>query len=44
MPGKKSFEAALALIKDDPSKVLGLTVGTHKVTPGQKIPKAGKRN
>ena len=42
MPDKKSVEDAIALIKDDPSKVLGLTVGTHKVTPGQEIAKAGE--
>jgi hypothetical protein len=42
MPDKKSFQAALALINNDTSKILGLTVGTHKVTPGQEIPKAGE--
>jgi hypothetical protein len=41
MPDKKSAQAALDLIKNDPSKILGLTVGAHKVTPGQEIPKAG---
>lgn len=44
MPDKKSVEAALALINADPSMVLGLTVGAHKVTPGQEIPKGGKEN
>ena len=42
MPDKKSFQAALDLIKNDQSKILGLNVGAHKVTPGMKIPKAGK--
>jgi len=41
MPDIKNIEAALALSKDE-SKVLGLTVGTQKVTPGQHIPKGGK--
>jgi len=40
MPDIKNIEAALALSKDE-SKVLGLTIGTQKVTPGQYIPKAG---
>lgn len=38
----KSVEAALAQIKSDTSKILDLTVGKHKVTPGQVIPKAGE--
>jgi hypothetical protein len=42
MPDKKSVEAALSLIKNDPSKVLGLTLGTRNVTPGQEIPKVGE--
>jgi hypothetical protein len=38
-----SVEASFDLIKNDPSKILGLAHGTHKVTtPGQYIPKAGK--
>jgi len=41
MPSSKSAESALAMIKGDSSKVLGLTVGPHTVTPGQEIPKAG---
>lgn len=41
--GNESIESALAMIKNDPSKVLGLTIGKHKLTtPGQLIPKAGK--
>lgn len=43
MPTSKSANAALSLIKDDKSKVLGLTVGKHaNVQPGDYIPKAGK--
>lgn len=41
MPPCKSAEAALSAIKDDESKVLGLTVNGNKVEPGQHIPKAG---
>jgi phosphatidylethanolamine-binding protein len=41
MPDIKDIEATLALSKDE-SKLLGLTIGTHKVTPGQHIPKGGK--
>lgn len=41
MPDIKNIEAALALSKDE-SKVLGLTIGTQNVTPGQHIPKGGK--
>ncbi|KAJ9264368.1 hypothetical protein DTO212C5_7203 [Paecilomyces variotii] len=40
MPPCKSAEAALSAIKDDESKVLGLTVNGNKVEPGQHIPKA----
>ncbi|KAI2618009.1 putative protease inhibitor [Hypomontagnella submonticulosa] len=41
MPTSKSANAALSLIKDDKSKVLGLTVGKHaNVQPGDYIPKA----
>lgn len=36
------IEAALAAIKTDESKILGLTIGSQKVTPGLHIPKAGK--
>jgi hypothetical protein len=42
MPSSKSAEKALELISHDKSKVLGLTVGKHNVTPGQHVPKAGK--
>jgi hypothetical protein len=41
MPDKKHIEDALDLSKDE-SKLLGLTFGTKKVTPGQHIPRAGK--
>jgi hypothetical protein len=38
----KTVTAALALIKSDPSKILGLTVGSHEITtPGQEVPRAG---
>jgi hypothetical protein len=40
MPDIKKIEAALELAKDE-SKVLGLTLGATRITPGQKIPKAG---
>jgi hypothetical protein len=42
MPAIESVETALSLIKSDNSKILDMTVGTHKVAPGQWIPKAGK--
>jgi hypothetical protein len=42
MPAIKSVDIALTMIKNDNSKILDLTVGTHKVTPGQQIPKAGR--
>lgn len=43
MPSTKSFEVGLELIKKDPSKILGLTVGKHNITePGQYIPRAGE--
>ena len=42
MPSSKSVEIALELISNDKSKILGLTVGKHNVTPGQQVPKAGK--
>lgn len=38
-----TIEAALVTIKTDESAVLGLTLGTHKITPGFHIPKAGKQ-
>jgi hypothetical protein len=42
MPHAKSVEDAFITIKSDPSKILGLTVGSHTITtPGQKVPKAG---
>lgn len=40
MPANKSVGTALSLIQSDQSKILSLTVGTHKVTPGQEIPRA----
>ncbi|KAI1373966.1 putative protease inhibitor [Hypoxylon crocopeplum] len=41
MPGTSNIKAALSLIENDKSKVLGLTVGKHSnVQPGQYIPKA----
>lgn len=42
MPSDAQVKAALALIKDDESKVLGLSVGNHKnIQPGQYVPRAG---
>ena len=42
MPSDAQVKAALALIKDDESKVLGLNVGKHKnVQPGQYVPRTG---
>ncbi|KAJ5906937.1 Phosphatidylethanolamine-binding protein PEBP [Penicillium subrubescens] len=41
MPSDAQAKAALALIKDDESKVLGLSVGNHKnIQPGQFVPRA----
>ncbi|RAL08028.1 YbhB/YbcL family Raf kinase inhibitor-like protein [Aspergillus homomorphus CBS 101889] len=41
MPSNKSIKRSLALIENDESKILGLSVGTHRnVQPGQYIPKA----
>ncbi|KAJ5619064.1 protease inhibitor (Tfs1) [Penicillium lagena] len=41
MPSEKSVKAALALIENDKSKLLGLKVGQHaSVEPGQYIPRA----
>lgn len=43
MPSNKSVDYGLDLIKKDPSKILGLTVGKHEITePGQYVPRAGK--
>lgn len=42
MPSDAHVKAALALIKGDESKVLGLTVGDHKnIQPGQYVPRGG---
>lgn len=41
MPANKSVTAALALIQNDQSKVLGVKIGDHDVEPGKYIPKAG---
>lgn len=42
MPSYKNIDKYLAEIKDDSSKLLGLSIGPHKnVSPGTKIPKAG---
>lgn len=40
MPSIPTIDNALAAIKTDESKILGLTIGEHKVTPGLHIPKA----
>ncbi|KAE8159876.1 phosphatidylethanolamine-binding protein [Aspergillus tamarii] len=41
MPKNRSVKAALALIDQDPTKILGLTVGSHaNVKPGQYIRRA----
>ncbi|KAL1882353.1 hypothetical protein VTK73DRAFT_1912 [Phialemonium thermophilum] len=40
MPLPDSVKAALALIEKDKSKVLGLTIGDHKVEPGIYVPRA----
>lgn len=43
MPSNTKVNPALELIKQDPSKVLGLTVGKHTITePGQYVPRAGE--
>jgi hypothetical protein len=42
MPDNSSIETALSLIRDDPSKILGLNFGPQNVQPGDKIPRAGK--
>jgi len=36
----KSIETGFALIKNDESKILDVTVGKHQVKPGMQIPKA----
>jgi hypothetical protein len=42
MPSYKNIDQYLAEIKDDSSKLLGLSIGSHQnVSPGTKIPKAG---
>lgn len=41
MPANTSLDRSLKLIADDDTKILGLTVGTHSVTPALFIPKAG---
>ncbi|KAL7928253.1 putative protease inhibitor [Trichoderma chlorosporum] len=39
--GSDTVESALALIENDSSKILGITIGAHRiVTPGQHVPKA----
>jgi phosphatidylethanolamine-binding protein len=44
MRTSKSIEAALALIEKDESKILGLSIGTHKnLQPGALVPKAGQQ-
>ncbi|KAJ5612024.1 protease inhibitor (Tfs1) [Penicillium lagena] len=41
MPSDTSIQAAFSLIKNDQSKILSLTVGSHQnVQPGQYIPRA----
>ncbi|KPM38325.1 hypothetical protein AK830_g8248 [Neonectria ditissima] len=43
MPANHSVQKAIQLIEGDPTKVLGLKVGSHdNVKPGQYIPKAGE--
>lgn len=43
MPSNTKVKPALELIEQDPSKVLGLTVGKHTITePGQYVPRAGE--
>ncbi|KAI1389243.1 putative protease inhibitor [Hypoxylon trugodes] len=43
MPNNKSVELGFSLIEEDASKVLGLTFGSHKVEPGQYIPRGVAR-
>lgn len=40
MPSSPTVEAALATVKAEPSKILGLSIGTHTITPGVQILKA----
>jgi hypothetical protein len=42
MPPSEIIRSSLEMIVKDPSKVLGMTVGNHTVTPGLYIPKAGR--
>jgi hypothetical protein len=42
MSKTSSVDTAFALIKDDPSKVLGVRFGTHDVTTGGFLGRAGK--
>jgi hypothetical protein len=42
MPSIPTIDKALAAIKTDESLVLGLNLGSHQVTPGLRIPKAGQ--
>jgi hypothetical protein len=42
MPSSESAEKALSLVDLDKSKILGLIIGKHNVTPGQYVPKAGQ--
>jgi phosphatidylethanolamine-binding protein (PEBP) family uncharacterized protein len=42
MPSEPVSEAAIALIKTDESKVLGLSFGGKAITPGEHVPKASK--
>lgn len=42
MPSDNHINAAFSLIKDDESKILGLTIGKHEnVLPGAHIPRKG---
>ncbi|RAH48814.1 YbhB/YbcL family Raf kinase inhibitor-like protein [Aspergillus brunneoviolaceus CBS 621.78] len=44
MLGSKTIESALSLLKQNPSKTLGLTLGVHRnIQPGQYIPRADAR-
>lgn len=43
MPSNKNLDAAFELLKKDPSKTLGVTIGKHTIAdPGQFVPKAGQ--
>ncbi|RDW62115.1 hypothetical protein BP6252_11548 [Coleophoma cylindrospora] len=39
MPSLQSLDELLALVKNDSTKLLGVTVGSHKITPGQYLAK-----